>query len=1247
MSLSKETKWTDEQREAIEARNCNLLVAAAAGSGKTAVLVQRILSIITDESRPVDIDKLLVVTFTNAAASEMRERIGDAISKALDEKPESDVLQRQMVLLNKSNIETMHAFCLNVIKNNVHLLDIDPSYRISDGTEAELLRQEAILELFESKYKEDKYFPQLVEYFGDNRSDIKLQNVVLDVYRFVMSSPWPEKWLDEMTEDFNAGDNFSFDDSKWFQILKKYLRIQLKNIEEDIDNGIRICEENNLMGYLETLNSYKLNTTELLDVCGGSYEKIYDTFRAMTMKALKSNGKGMNESAEDRVKDIKTLIKKKYDNLSESLFVQSPDEIESSMKKMYPVMLSLKNTVLEFDRLYSEKKRERNIIDFNDMEHFCIKILSSVNEDGDIVPSEVALKYRDKFEEILVDEYQDSNNVQETILKLISRQDSHVPNLFMVGDVKQSIYRFRQADPGLFLAKYNSYSLKKGDRNRKILLYKNFRSRKGILDSINYIFRQIMSYDIGELDYNHEESLNYGADYPEHDMADVELNILDTKVSEESSHSEDEEEEDINNTRLEARMTAKIIQNLINDKENKHFEVYDRGTKTYRAVQYRDIVILLRSKKDKARYYSEELGNLGIPVFADAGSGYFDTLEVRTIISLLQIIDNPHQDIPLVAVMRSPIFSFTNEELIEIRLKDTKTDFYGAVELTTKEDGETDEKTREKLISFINTLEKWREEALYLPMDELIWKLLKDTSYYSFAGAMPNGMQRQANLRYLFERARDFEETSYKGLFNFMNFINRLKKSGDDLDIAKIIGENENVVRIMSIHKSKGLEFPVAILSDAGKRFNAQDKKMNLYLHKDLGFGPKLVDYEKRTESDTVIRNIDYKKIELENLSEEMRILYVAMTRAKEKLIITGTVKDIDATFRKWCSSVLTADKSSKLPSGIVLEGKSYLDWIGYALARHEDCSKIRDAYEENSIPEDSIVQDKSRWNITAWKREELLHKPEEEGDDHKSVYEIIESKEKGSEKTSYSDEINGRLNWEYVFKASTTLPSKISVSELKRMSDFNAANDTINDIMDEDGENIFETVKIEKQPAFLKEQAGLTGAAKGTATHSVMQHLDMSKAGSYKAVKEQIEKLVEDELLTKAQADAVNAYRIVKFFETELGYRMLKAHKVFRETPFYIEISSTDIYKELPEDIYRNEKIIVQGVIDCYFEEDGELVLLDYKTDYVDSDNIDSIKEKYRKQLQYYSAALERITGMKVKQKLIYLFGNGEIIEY
>lgn len=320
--MSKETKWTDEQREAIEARNCNLLVAAAAGSGKTAVLVQRILSIITDESRPVDIDKLLVVTFTNAAASEMRERIGDAISKALDEKPESDVLQRQMVLLNKSNIETMHAFCLNVIKNNVHLLDIDPSYRISDGTEAELLRQEAILELFESKYKEDKNFPQLVEYFGDNRSDIKLQNVVLDVYRFVMSSPWPEKWLDEMTEDFNAGDNFSFDDSKWIQILKKYLRIQLKNIEEDIDNGIRICEENNLRGYLETLNSYKLNTTELLDVCGGSYEKIYDTFRAMTMKALKSNGKGMNESAEDRVKDIKTLIKKKYDNLSESLFIQ-------------------------------------------------------------------------------------------------------------------------------------------------------------------------------------------------------------------------------------------------------------------------------------------------------------------------------------------------------------------------------------------------------------------------------------------------------------------------------------------------------------------------------------------------------------------------------------------------------------------------------------------------------------------------------------------------------------------------------------------------------------------------------------------------------------------------------------------------------------------------------------------------------------------------------------------------------------
>ena len=687
-----ETKWTDEQLLAIETRGKNLLVAAAAGSGKTAVLVERIIKIITDDNNPVDIDKLLVVTFTNAAASEMRERIGDAISKKLEEMPDSKMLQRQLALLNKSNITTIHSFCLDIIKNNFHLIDLDPGFRIGDETECTLIKQDVLIELFEDKYdKEDEGFLNLIEAYCTNRDDERLKEIVLKLYNFSMSGPWPSVWLREKAQEFNINSLDELEKASWYKVLKESLYLDLNNAKNGLDEAIKICEEDSdlapyllnlkpeLNGIENAINSLNLNLEQI-------YKAIKDIEFAYRIKTVK---KGLGDELDKKkVKSLRDDVKKKINQIKGGVFSVSLDETLNGIKNMYPIIKSLTELVIEFSDRYVKKKMERVILDFNDLEHLCLKILTCNDENGEVYASSVAQKFREKFEEVLVDEYQDSNNVQETIISMVSRKDLDNPNVFMVGDVKQSIYRFRQAKPELFLEKYNSYSEEDNKKNRKIMLYKNFRSREEVIKGVNFIFKSLMSKTVGELDYTDKEALNLGASYDEINKDNVyfqdnefidldkievsgslELHILDKSSDFEDGKNEindeddkeNDNEEDLSAVAIEARIIAKRIKELINPSDGKCFMVFDKNLNRYRKITYKDIVILLRSTKNWADTIVEELSFGGIPVYADINTGYFQTIEIRTIMSLLHIIDNPMQDIYTIASMRSPIFAFTSE----------------------------------------------------------------------------------------------------------------------------------------------------------------------------------------------------------------------------------------------------------------------------------------------------------------------------------------------------------------------------------------------------------------------------------------------------------------------------------------------------------------------------------------------------------------------------------------------------------
>ena len=1220
-----ETKWTEEQLKAIETRRCNLLIAAAAGSGKTAVLVERIIRIITNEENPVDIDRLLVVTFTSAAASEMRERIASAITKALEKSPNSKSLQKQLTLLSRANITTMHSFCLDVIKNNFHIIDLDPAFRILDETEGMLLRSEVLEELFEDKYEnDDKEFLDLVEAYSDSKSDDKLKDIVLDLYKFSMSGPWPQRWLRDKSEEFNINTIEELDKSSWMKVFIENLVIELQGLISMEEKALELCEETSgLEPYIDTFRDDITMLRMIYEHLGAGVEEIYNRLSSASFSKLKTVRKAnvSDENAQSRVKAIRDDVKKKINKLRDEIFSMTPDEMLHSVKASYTYMKALSSLVIEFQDRFSNAKKEKGALDFNDLEHLCLKILTS--ED-----SGVADNFKEYFDEVLVDEYQDSNAVQEAIIDLVSRKYSNDPNVFMVGDVKQSIYRFRQAKPELFLEKYNTYSKKQG-KNIKIQLYKNFRSRDEVIKGVNYIFKEIMSRVVGELEYTDEEALNLGASYSKTEDDNyvvggkIELNILDksTEVGEEVLI----EEEDLGTINLEARIVANRIKELLSNKDGKVFKVLDKGTGEYRPVTYKDIVILLRATKNWSEVFLDELGAEGIPVYADTGSGYFESIEIRTIMSLLKVIDNPMQDIPLIALLRSPIMSFSAEDLTNIRLVDKDKYFYENIISISKEEFDCEKELIEKCNIFLERLSVWRKKSIYTPIDEFIWYLYTDTAYYGYVGAMPNGVLRQANLRILFQRAKQYEQTSFKGLFNFINFINKLRKSSGDMGSAKVLGENEDVVRIMSIHKSKGLEFPVVFVCGSGKQFNLMDLNNNILYHEELGFGPELVDLDKRVSYPTLPKEAIKQRIRLETLSEEVRILYVAFTRAKEKLIITGAVNGLEKWITKCCNAA-ALDKDIILPSE-VLKGKSYLDWIGMAICKHKDGEILRELVGSNDI---RIKDDLSTWSVKTWTKSDLVVDKKDSDVDEINEDNLLIN----SDCSSVDKEIERRLDFRYKFRESTLIKSNFSVSELKKKN--------FEQVPVIDTENLFKEDICNIKPKFLQEERGLTAAEKGTAIHFVMQKIDLSRVNTIEEIKIQLKDFVDMELLSKEEYKVINPYKVKKFFISKLGERMLSAYNrgdiVYRELPFYTEIDVHRINPDLPKEV-EGDKVRLQGVIDSFFYEDNEVILLDYKTDYVEQSNEEELINKYRIQIHYYKEALEKITKTKIKECYLYSF--------
>ncbi|EQE56214.1 helicase-exonuclease AddAB subunit AddA [Clostridioides difficile] len=1271
-------KWTKEQLEVIESRECNLLVAAAAGSGKTAVLVERIIQMITSRENPIDIDKLLVVTFTNAAASEMRERIGDAIGKALDENPENKHLQNQLVLLNKSSITTIHSFCLDVIKSNFHRINLDPNFRIGDQTECAILKQEAIEEVFEDLYEErDEGFLNLVESYAERGGDKEVQDIILGIYSFAMASPEPKKWLIDSAERFNIDENFDFSQSIWARAILDTVKIEINGLCLNMERALKEVESiEELETFAEKLSVEYKKIADISQACNKSWDDAYKKMASMSfenyvkgVKRISKDAPSYIKESKEKAKTIRDKTKKSLESIVSATFNKDNDSIREEIKYLYNIVKPISSVVLRFEEEYSNKKREKGIIDFNDIEHFALNILTDVDEKGNIVPSDIAVGYRNKFYEIFIDEYQDSNLVQEVLLKAVANTET--PNRFMVGDVKQSIYRFRQAKPELFLQKYNNYNDKKGSSHRKIMLYKNFRSREEVVDAVNYIFENIMNENIGEIEYTEKERLNLGANFnvdtdeksiiggateihliqKDNKLDDDIINDKDDRIN--NKENEIEEEEKLDNIQLEARMVGNIIKDLMKvNEDGKIQKVYDKGIDGYRPVEFRDIVILLRATSAWAPVFADELMNMDIPTYADVGVGYFDTIEIKTILSLLQIIDNPMQDIPLISVLKSPIFGFTPEDLIDIRVQSKDKIFYEVLKSTAEYDGFTDsqnenesefipsEECINKSKDFLIKLKEFKEKSMYMSTDEFIWYLYTRTGYYAYVGALPGGSQRQANLKVLFERAKQFEETSLKGIFNFVNFIEKLKKSSSDMGSAKTLGENANVVRIMSIHKSKGLEFPVVICSAMGKNFNTQDFKKSILYHHNLGYGPQFVDYERRISFPSIAKEALKSKINIENLSEEMRVLYVAFTRAKEKLIITGSTRNIQDSIKRWSNGIESLDTISQYE---ILKGKNFLDWIMPCVLRHRDLSNL---LEEVGLDAVFNVEHNSKWYGKLWNKNDIL--VEKKSDEEKeSIEEILEKIDVNNPDSDYYGEIEEKLNYIYPYEFSTRKPATISVTEIKKIQN-NYEEELIN--------TIFEQKVILKKPLFIQneeEREKISGTERGTIVHLVMEVLDLKNVSSVNDIKSQIRGFVSKGIITEKQASIVNPYKIYKFFASNIGKRMLNAEIINREKSIYAQVNMKDIYiyeKLINNDdkkLYDNESVMLRGIVDAYFEEDNQIVLVDYKTDFVNEENINQIIEKYKKQLDLYADIIETLTGKSVKEKCIYLFGVDEAVCY
>ncbi|MEK5102053.1 helicase-exonuclease AddAB subunit AddA [Cytobacillus sp. FSL M8-0252] len=1230
--------WTDDQWKAIHATNQDILVAAAAGSGKTAVLVERIITKILNTDNPMNVDELLVVTFTNASAAEMRHRIGEALEKAIQADPHSYHLRKQLTLLNKASISTLHSFCLEVIKKYYYLINIDPGFRIADETEAQLLRDEVLDDLFEEAYgKEDnEAFYHLVDTFTNDRSDVALQDMIRQIYDFARANPSMDDYLDKMIEMYNVTPTVNMGDIPFVGYLLSDVRLQLQGVRSLLTHALELTKQpggpapraDNFVADIQLVDI-------LIHAAEQSWETLYEAMQSYKFKTLKAcKGEEFEPELIEESKKVRDQAKDVLKKLKEELFSRKAESFLKDMLEMKPHIAGLAQLVKAFAERFAAVKTEKGLVDFADLEHYCLDILGVVDQFNQFIPTDAALAYKKQFKEVLVDEYQDTNMVQEAILQLVTNDNELNGNLFMVGDVKQSIYRFRLAEPNLFLNKYNRFTTDGESTGLRIDLARNFRSRKEVLHGTNFIFKQIMGENVGEIVYDEAAELVPGAAYPEEVKHPIELSMIDLEDEDHTEQPDSFEEEELAQSQLEARLIAKKIKELMAS----HKQVYNAKLKQEQPMKYRDVVILLRSMT-WAPQMIEELKQQGIPVYADLSQGYFDATEVSIMMSLLKVIDNPYQDIPLAAVLRSPIVGLTENQLATIRVPHQTGAYYEAVQQFCSE-VQTGAKVAiyDKLKPFLLQLENWRQKARQGALSDLIWQLYRETRFYDFAGGMPGGKQRQANLRALYDRARQYEATSFRGLFRFLRFIERMRERGDDLGAARALGEQEDVVRIMTIHKSKGLEFPFVFMPGLARNFNTMDLKKSFLLDKDLGLAYKYVNANKRISLASLPQLAFKRKKKMEMLAEEMRVLYVALTRAKEKLFLIASPKNMAKKLKDWQR---VSRKSDWLLDDFTrAQSTSYLDWIAPAIIRHQDSATLDTGL--NPVVA-AIHKHPSSWEVQIVAKEEAKAMIDENQVESDLLLEKVQQGERVDKESRYYETIKHRLEWSYPYQSAMKSRSKQSVSEIKRQKEIFS--------QEESGQELVKGFKkpILNRPLFMQEKS-ITPAERGTALHTVMQHLDLHDPADEKHIMEKVEHLVKKELLTAEQATVVDPALIVDFLESELAERMRKATTLQREVPFNLALPASEVYSHWDQ---AEDTVLVQGIIDCLFEDHKGLVIVDYKSDRITDrfrggmdEAAPILIDRYRVQIDLYTKAVEQITKRKVAQKYLYFFDGGYFLQ-
>ena len=1172
--MANDINWTKDQQSAIDSSGGSVVVSAAAGSGKTAVLVQRVLRLL----ETVEVDRLLIVTFTKAAAAQMRAGITEAILSRLQTETERERIahfSRQLSLLSEANITTMHAFCLELIRNYFEKLDLAPDFGIAEEAQQVLLLQEALRSVFDTLYEQkDADFLAFVDNYASMADDEKVLDMVRRAYHFVRSVPYPEKWL-VMAEETYALDDV--DKAPWMGYRLMEIKQALAELYAMQESALAYIAETPEVQFARDLFVEDGKIVDAFMESCHSYKTAYAFAKQLTLPKFEKPKGSSKDPAIMELDARRKAFGKRLDHIIKTDLCYAPSDFLRLFAMQKAHVHTLCRLVTLTGEKYSALKKEKNVVDFNDLEHFAIFLLT--NEDGS--PSALAKELSEEFEEIIVDEYQDTNDVQETVLGALSK-DGH--NLFMVGDMKQSIYSFRHTAPELFLEKINKFSDEGNENGKRIFLSSNFRSRKTVLDFANFLFSQLMNPVVGGVTYTDKEKLHYGAAYPEAPEA-TELYLL-----------EDPRTDAKERITQEALFIASKIRQMMDD----GFSVLDKKSKQMRPVRFGDFAILARDLKNYSDVLCAKLESCGIPVFCDNNrDAFLDAVEISTLIAYLKIIDNPLQDIPLAASLRGPLGGFSDEELAKIRLcggKDVL--FYDCLVHYAEQD--------EKAAAFLRTLEIWRARAVYLSVSELIDRLLTETGYLDYAASLPGGGQRRINILFLTESARSFEKSGVKGLFRFLRYLDQFPPKSGGMSAPKALPETMDAVQVTTIHKSKGLEYPVVFLPRLEHTFNQMDARSALLMHKTVGFGFDHQDRTARIKTPSPVKTGIKAILRSEQLSEEMRILYVALTRAKEKTILIGTVKDMDKKMDGLRGIGLAAEE--EIPFYHTMRCKSYLDWILLALLRHPVMRELRKTYE---ISAHEIA---GGGNITLEYPTQVILPEEAQQTQMETVSE---------ETPAFAEKI---LSYRYPYQADSEMFQKVSVTELKKLL-----------AEDQDAHRYFDR---ELTPIYDVE-TGTSPTSRGTAVHLVMEKLDFSETHGKEDVFELVQTMLGNDLLTDEEAKVIPIDQIAAFLESDIGKRLQTADRIYRETPFNIAIQSDVFYPDRPP-----VSVQMQGVIDCYFEENGTFIILDYKTDRITPQNREWKISEYAKQVAFYEMAVSRMHGGAPTKGYLYFFDQNLLVE-